>query len=60
MDDFLEQLLADSLTGRVVPKFELPTETQLNSRHAELARLIREQRSFSLVPFERNEDERAE
>lgn len=57
MDDFLEHLLAESLNGRVVPKFELPTDTQLTATHAQLARLTREQRSFTLTPIERTEHE---
>lgn len=56
----LEPWLEASLGGDIVSRYDLPTEAQLHARHAELARLTRESRSFRLVPVERTDDERAE
>lgn len=55
-DDFLEHLLAESLSGRIVQKHELLREHELHAIHAACARWCREQRSFTLVPVEREEN----
>lgn len=48
MDD-LEQKLEASLAGKFVPKYALPSELQLNSVHAMLDRVAREQKRFALT-----------
>jgi len=61
MDTFLEKLLEESLSGRVVPRYELPREHETHAVHAQLAAGIRESRSFRMVEVSRKEsDERAE
>lgn len=45
----LEEWLQASLAGPVASKYELPTETELNAIHAQLARGASEQRRFSYV-----------
>jgi hypothetical protein len=55
-DTDLSPQLEASLDGRVVSRYELPTATDINSVHAMLARVTREQRSFRLVAIERNDD----
>jgi hypothetical protein len=49
VSDSLEEWLAASLSGHVVSKYELPTETDLHQVHAQLARGVREQRRFKCV-----------
>lgn len=56
MDDFLEHLLAESLNGRVVPKFELPREHETHAVHAALAKGIRESKRFALIECTRKDE----
>lgn len=55
MESQLEHLLSESLTGRVVPKYELPREHEQHAVHAQLAKGTREQRSYRLVEVERKD-----
>lgn len=51
MDDLYVDVapLAASLEGEFVPNYALPNESALNAVHAQLARVAREQRRFTMV-----------
>lgn len=56
-DSFLEQLLEESVNGRIASRLELPSESALNAVHAQLARGSREARLFRLVEAARDAQE---
>ncbi len=58
MEDFLEQLLADSVSGHVVMRHELCSEKDRIAAAAMLARVCRESRRFAMVEVTGAEDER--